>query len=85
MTKLINIGFGNVISSSKLVSVVSPDSAPLKRLVQDARNNGTLIDATYGRRMRAIIIMESGHIIISPLQPETIANRFSKDEQEEKE
>ncbi len=84
MAKLINIGFGNVISSGRLISVVSPDSAPLKRLVQEARNNGMLIDATYGRRMRAVIIMDSGHIIVSPLQPETIANRLAaKDDSEE--
>ena len=83
MSKLVNIGFGNVISSSKLVSIVSPESAPLKRLVQEARNSGMLIDATYGRRMRAIIVMDSGHIIISPLQPETIANRLSKEDSEE--
>ena len=83
MTKLVNIGFGNVISSDRVISIVSPESAPLKRLVQEARSGGTLIDATYGRRMRAIIVMDSGHIILSPLQPETIANRLSKDDLEE--
>ena len=76
MNKLINIGFGNMISANKLVTIVSPDSAPIKRMVQEARAKGTLIDATYGRRMRAVIVMDSGHIILSPVQPETVAHRI---------
>lgn len=76
MNKLINIGFGNMISAGKLVAIVSPDSAPIKRMVQEARTKGTLIDATYGRRMRAVIVMDSGHIILSPVQPETVAHRI---------
>lgn len=76
MSKLINIGFGNMVSAEKLVAIVSPDSAPIKRMVQEARSAGTLIDATYGRRMRAVVVMDSGHIILSPVQPETVAHRI---------
>ncbi len=81
----INIGFGNAVAAQRIISIVSPDSAPLKRLVQESRANGTLIDATYGRRTRSVLIMDSGHVIISPLQPETIAARIAqKDDAEEK-
>ncbi|MGM0395797.1 MAG: extracellular matrix/biofilm regulator RemA [Bacillota bacterium] len=72
----INVGFGNVVASNKVVSVVSPESAPIKRLVQESKEQGTLIDATYGRRTRSVIVMDSGHIVLSPLQPETIAHRL---------
>ena len=83
--KLINIGFGNMVSAKKLVAIVSPESAPIKRIIQDARDRGTLIDATYGRRTRAVIIMDSEHVILSAVQPETFANRFidSGDEEDE--
>ena len=74
--KLINIGFGNMVSDSRIVAVVSPESAPIKRIVQEARDKGSLIDATYGRRTRAVIIMDSDHIILSAVQPETVANRL---------
>ncbi len=74
--KLINIGFGNMVSAARLVAIVSPESAPIKRIVQDARDNGTLIDATYGRRTRAVLITDSDHVILSAVQPETVANRF---------
>ena len=74
--QLINIGFGNMISSSKLVAIVSPESAPIKRIVQEARDTGHLVDATYGRRTRAVIIMDSDHIILSAIQPETVAARL---------
>ena len=74
--QLINIGFGNMISSSKLVAIVSPESAPIKRIVQEARDTGHLVDATYGRRTRAVIIMDSDHVVLSPLQPETVAGRM---------
>lgn len=74
--KLINIGFGNIASASRIVSVVSPDSAPIRRMIQEARDKGLLVDATYGRKTRAVIIMDSQHIILTPVQPETIANRF---------
>ena len=73
--KLINIGFGNMVSANRLVAIVSPESAPIKRVIQDARESGTLIDATYGRRTRAVIITDSDHIILSAVQPETVANR----------
>ena len=73
--KLINIGFGNIVSANRLVAIVSPESAPIKRIIQEARDRGMLIDATYGRRTRSVIIMDSGHIILSAVQPETIAGR----------
>ena len=78
--KLVNIGFGNMVSSSRLVAIVSPESAPIKRIIQDARDRGSLIDATYGRRTRAVIITDSDHVILSAVQPETVANRLGDDE-----
>lgn len=79
--KLINIGFGNIVLANRIISVVSSESAPIKRLIQEAREKGLLIDATYGRRTRAVIITDSQHVILTPVQPETIANRFhDKDE-----
>ena len=72
--KLINIGFGNMVAANRLVAIVSPESAPIKRIIQDAREGGSLIDATYGRRTRAVIVTDSGHIILSAVQPETVAN-----------
>lgn len=81
--KLINIGFGNMVSASRLVAIVSPESAPIKRIMQDAKEQGTLIDATYGRRTRAVILTDSDHVILSALQPETVANRFNDKEDEE--
>ena len=77
--KLINIGFGNIISTNRLIAIVSPESAPIKRVITEAREKGVLIDATCGRRTRAVIIMDSGHIILSAVQPETVANRLDKD------
>lgn len=73
--QLINIGFGNIVSAERIVSIVSPDSAPIKRIVQEAKDSKMAIDATYGRRTRSVIIMDSGHIILSAVQPETIAGR----------
>jgi extracellular matrix regulatory protein A len=75
--KLINIGFGNIVSANRIISIVSPESAPIKRIIQDARDRGSLIDATYGRRTRAVIVMDSDHVILSAVQPETVANRLS--------
>ena len=75
--KLINIGFGNMVSAARLVAIVSPDSAPIKRIVQEERDKGSLIDATYGRRTRAVLIMDSGHVVLSALQPETVAGRLA--------
>ena len=78
--KLINIGFGNIVSANRMIAIVSPDSAPIKRIIQDARDDGRLIDATYGRRTRAVIIMDSDHVILSAVQPETVANRLETDD-----
>lgn len=77
--KFINIGFGNIVSANRLIAIVSPESAPIKRIIQDARDTGKLVDATYGRRTRAVIIMDSEHVILSAVQPETVANRLDKD------
>ena len=74
--KLINIGFGNMISAGRLIAIVSPESAPIKRMVQEARDRGVLIDATYGRRTRAVLLMDSDHLVLSALQPETVAGRL---------
>ena len=78
--QLVNIGFGNIVSGNRIVAIVSPESAPIKRIMQDARENGTAIDATYGRKTRAVIIMDSGHVVLSSIQPETVAGRLEKDE-----
>ena len=74
--KLINIGFGNVVSASRVIAVVSPESAPIKRIIQEARDSNVLVDATYGRKTRAVIIVDSGHVILSAIQPETVAGRL---------
>lgn len=81
--KLINIGFGNIVSANRLVAIVSPESAPIKRIIQEARDRGMLIDATYGRRTRAVIITDSDHVILSAVQPETVAHRLSSKDEEE--
>lgn len=75
--KLINIGFGNIVSANRLIAIVSPESAPIKRIIQEARQKGNLVDATYGRRTRAVLITDSDHVILSAVQPETVANRLS--------
>jgi len=75
--KLINIGFGNMISQGRTIAIVAPESAPIKRVITEARDRGNLVDATYGRRTRAVIIMDSGHVILSAIQPETVAGRVS--------
>ncbi len=75
--KLINIGFGNMVSAGRLIAIVSPESAPIKRMVQEARDNGVLIDATYGRRTRAVLVMDNDHIVLSAIQPETVAGRLN--------
>jgi regulator of extracellular matrix RemA (YlzA/DUF370 family) len=74
--KLVNIGYGNLVSSNRIIAVVGPESAPIKRIIQDARDRGTLIDATYGRRTRAVLIADSGHVILSAIQPETVMARM---------
>jgi regulator of extracellular matrix RemA (YlzA/DUF370 family) len=81
--KLLNIGFGNMVSTQRLIAIVSPESAPIKRLIQEARDRGNLIDATYGRRTRAVIIMDNNHVILSAIQPETVANRVGGRVEEE--
>lgn len=73
--QLINIGFGNIVSANRIIAIISPESAPIKRIVQEAKDSKMAIDATYGRRTRSVIIMDSGHIILSAVQPETIAGR----------
>jgi len=75
--KLINIGFGNMVAAGRIVAIISPDSAPVKRIIQDARERGMLVDATYGRRSRAVIITDSDHIILSAIQPETVSHRLT--------
>ncbi|MDV2685372.1 extracellular matrix/biofilm regulator RemA [Alkalihalophilus sp. As8PL] len=79
--KLINIGFGNIVSANRIISIVSPESAPIKRIIQDARDRNMLIDATYGRRTRAVIIADSDHVILSAVQPETVAQRLTSKEE----
>lgn len=77
MNALINIGFGNMVNGDRVVAIVSPESSPIKRIMQEARDKqGMMIDATYGRRTRSVIIMDSGHVVCSPIQPETISHRF---------
>ena len=75
--RFINIGFSNVVAAQRILAVLSPDSAPIKRMIQEARDRGMLIDATYGRRTRAVLIMDSDHIVLSAIQPETVAGRLS--------
>ena len=83
-SRLNNIGFGNMVSAARIIAIISPESAPVKRLIQEAKDRGVLIDATYGRRTRAVIITDSEHVILSAVQPETIGNRVSDwDEPEE--
>ena len=77
--KLMNIGFGNIIAVERILAIVSPDSAPIKRMVQEAKDSKLAIDATYGRKTRAVIIMDTGHLVLSALQPETVAARVDKD------
>ena len=77
--KLVNIGFGNMVSANRMVAIVSPESAPIKRMISEAKEKGNLIDATHGRRTRAVIITDSDHIILTYLQSETVANRMTDD------
>ncbi len=82
---LINIGFGNLVSAERVVAITSPDSAPIKRLVQDAKEEGRVIDASCGRRTRAVIIMDSDHIVLSAIQTETLSNRLASDVEDDEE
>lgn len=83
--KLLNIGFGNMVSTDRLVAIVSPDSAPIKRMIQEGRDRGVLIDATYGRKTRSVVIMDSDHIVLSAIQPDTVAARLNGKEAVEEE
>ena len=83
--KLVNIGFGNIVAANRIISIISPESAPIKRIIQEAREKGMLIDATYGRRTRAVVVTDSGHIILSAVQPETVANRLDATDTQEEE
>ena len=74
--QILNIGFGNMVSANRVMAIISPESAPIKRMVQDARDKGLLIDATYGRKTRAGLVMDSGQIVLSAIQPETVAHRL---------
>ncbi len=78
--KLINIGFGNIVSVNRIIAIISPESAPVKRIIQEARADKRLVDATYGRKTRAVVIMDSNHVLLSAVQPETVSNRFSEKE-----
>ena len=80
--KLINIGFGNMVASTRVITLASPESAPIKRLIQDAKDAGRVIDCTCGRRTRSVIVTDSDHVILSAIQSETIANRISGDNQD---
>ncbi len=75
--KLVNVGFGNIISANRIVAIVSPESAPIKRIVSEGRDRGMLIDATYGRRTRAVIVTDSDHVVLSAVQPETVKQRLN--------
>ena len=77
--QMINIGFGNIVSANRIIAAISPESAPVKRIISEAREKGLLIDATYGRKTRTVIITDSSHVILSAIQPETVANRFNSE------
>ncbi len=79
--KLINVGFGNMVASGRIVAIVSPDSAPIKRIIRESEDKGMLVNATYGRRTRAVLITDSGHVVLSALQPETVAHRLDETEE----
>jgi len=81
--KLVNIGFGNMVSAGRLIAMVAPDSAPIKRIIQDARDRGMLIDATYGRKTRTVLVMDSGHVVLSGIQPETVSGRMQEESEDE--
>ena len=83
--KLLNIGFGNMVSTDRQIAIVSPDSAPIKRMIQEGRDRGVLIDATYGRKTRSVVIMDSDHIVLSAIQPDTVAARLNGKEAVEEE
>lgn len=73
--RMLNVGYGNVVSVSRVIAIVSPEAAPIRRMIQDAKDTGKAIDATCGKKTRAVMIMDSGHIVLSPLQPDTLTAR----------
>ncbi|WP_352400246.1 DUF370 domain-containing protein [Anaerotignum sp.] len=79
-TQFLNIGYGNVVAANRVIAIVSPDSAPIKRIVQEGKEKGILIDATYGRKTRCVIIMDNGHVVLSPNMPETVGGRLSAEQ-----
>lgn len=81
--KLVNIGFGNLVSADRVISIVSPDSAPIKRMIQDVRERGQLIDASFGRSTRSVLVMDSGNVILSALPPESLSVRFAEKNSQE--
>lgn len=81
--RLVNIGFGNIVSANRIVAIVSPESAPIKRIISEARDRGMLVDATYGRRTRAVVLTDSDHVILSAVQPETVAHRLTSRESQQ--
>ena len=81
--RLVNVGYGNMASVSRLIAIVSPEAAPIRRLVQDARDDGRVIDATCGHKTRAVLVMDSDHVVLSPLLPETVAARIDEHKSEE--
>lgn len=81
--QFLNIGYGNVVSANRVIAIISPDSAPIKRLIQDAREKGALIDASYGRRTQAVLIMDSDHVILSGIPLDSVTGRFAQEEKEE--
>jgi Uncharacterized protein conserved in bacteria len=81
--KLVNIGFGNLIHAGRVISLVSPESAPIKRMIQDVREKGQLIDASFGRSTKSVIVMDSGHVILSALTPDVLAQRFTENNEED--
>lgn len=83
--QLVNVGFGNIVSANRIIAIVSPESAPVKRLIQEAKDQGRAIDATCGRKTRAVLIMDSDHVVLSAVQPETVAGRFDGDIAKEEE
>ena len=76
--RFLNIGFGSIVNASRIISIVAPDSAPVKRTVREAQDRGQLVDATFGRRTRAVLVMDSGHVVLCAVQPETVANRLDE-------
>lgn len=81
--KLINIGFGNLVNAQRVVAMVAPDSAPVKRIIQEARDKGVLVDATFGRKTKTVLVMDSGHIVLSGIMPETVGSRMSTEGEDE--